>query len=77
MPRYEFSVGSADRMRRAGIVTSEDFNRALEAIAQQAEVEEGDILEIGVRGFPPAKFEYVWSLENGSQIWRPTLDLAA
>ncbi|MBX6331576.1 MAG: hypothetical protein IRY91_07000 [Gemmatimonadaceae bacterium] len=72
MPRFEFSLSSpAARNRMAGAVTSASFSDALEAIAEQAEVEEGDTLEIGVKGFPPARFEYSTSADDGVVSWRP------
>ena len=78
MPRYQFSISSpTERMRLAGAVTSETFSQALEAIADQAEAGEGDTLEIGVQGFPPARFEFMESAEDGMVSWRPTGLLAA
>ena len=78
MPRYQFSISSpTERMRLAGAVTSESFLQALEAIAEQADAGEGDTLEIGVRGFPPARFEYTESEEDGIVSWRPAGLLAA
>ncbi len=63
MPRYEFTIGSSD-VRRKGAVDSDTFKNALDVIAAQANAEAGDLLEIGVRGFPPAKFQYVFSLDE-------------
>lgn len=78
MAAYEFSLSSlSDQSRRAGIVRSDTFAEALELIAEQAEVEEGDTLEIGVRGFPPAQYQYVFSSLEGAHNWHPTGRLAA
>ena len=78
MPRYQFSISSpTERMRLAGAVTSETFSQALEAIADQADAGEGDTLEIGVQGFPPARFEFTESAEDGFVSWRPAGLLAA
>ncbi len=78
MPRYQFSISSpTERVRLAGAITSETFSQALEAIADQAEAGEGDTLEIGVRGFPPARFELMESEEDGTISWRPTGLMAA
>ena len=60
MPRFEFAVGSAATFREAGAVTSESFDDALEAITEQVTIRDGDTLEIGVRGFPPARYESFW-----------------
>jgi hypothetical protein len=76
MPRYEFSIGSSD-VRRKGAVDSDTFKDALDVIAVQADAETGDLLEIGVRGFPPAKFQYVFSLDEGTQVWRAAYQRAA
>jgi hypothetical protein len=76
MPRYEFTIGSSD-IRRQGAVESDSFKDALDVIAAQADAETGDLLEIGVRGFPPAKFQYVLSLDEGTQVWRATHQRAA
>ena len=76
MPRFEFSLSSTEeRNRLAGAVTSTSFSDALDAIADQADVEDGDTLEIGVKGFPPARFEYV--ADGGDVLWRPSGRLAA
>ena len=76
MPRYEFSIGGSD-VRRKGAVESDTFKDALDVIAVQADAETGDLLEIGVRGFPPAKFQYVFSLDEGIQVWRAAYQRAA
>ena len=77
MPRFQFSIGSREAVREAGIVTSDSFSDALEAIGSQIEVSDGDTLEIGVPGFPPARFDYVLTLQPGESAWRPARRLAA
>jgi hypothetical protein len=78
MPRFEFSLSSpAVHNRLAGAVTSASFSEALEAITDQVDLDEGDTLEIGVKGFPPARFEYRVSGADGSVTWCPTGQLAA
>jgi hypothetical protein len=72
MPRFEFAVGNPSTFRKAGIVQSESFDDALEAITEQVTVRDGDTLEIGVRGFPPAHYQCVWPKINGVPSWRPT-----
>jgi hypothetical protein len=56
MPRYHFSLGQGDTVRETGAVTSDSFSDALEAIAEQSDASLGDLLEIGVPGFPPARY---------------------
>ena len=77
MPRFQFSLNSSEAVRQAGIIQSDSFSDALTALAEQLPVEEGDTLEIGVKGFPPARFEYVSSPDDGTQSWRPAGRLAA
>jgi len=72
MPRFEFAVGNPSTFREVGVVQSESFDDALEAITEQITVRDGDTLEIGVRGFPPARYQCVWPKLNGVPSWRPT-----
>lgn len=77
MPRFKFSLTTFDEIREAGIVQSNSFAEALTAIGEHATVHEGDTLEIGVPGFPPAKYKYLGT-ERGERSWRPAgLSLAA
>ncbi|HEX6533519.1 MAG TPA: hypothetical protein VF041_02925 [Gemmatimonadaceae bacterium] len=77
MPRYEFSLSSPfENARLAGAVTGGSFEEALDAIAKETRVNEGDMLEIGVRGFPPARYQLVWTAEDGV-TWRPEVRWAA
>ena len=76
MPRFQFSVGTVGTVREAGAVQCDSFDAALTAISEKSTVKEGDTLEIGVHGFPPARYEYVAS-GRGSRAWRPANLLAA
>ena len=76
MPRYQFSLGHGDAVRETGAVTSDTFSDALEAIAEQSEANVGDLLEIGVPGFPPARYEYV-KVGRRTRAWKPAGLLAA
>ena len=71
MPRFQFSLANQDTVREAGAVTSDSFREALDAIAEQSDARVGDTLEIGVYGFPPAKFELI-KTGRRSRGWRPT-----
>jgi hypothetical protein len=71
MPSYRFMLSNTDEVREAGVVQSETFAAALRAINSQFAANEGDTLEIGVQGFPPARFECIWSGEIGGASWRP------
>lgn len=78
MATYTFSVGGQqDDMRQAGIIRSASFDEALRLVGQRAAVSQGDTLEIGVRGFPPARYECVEALVDGVVFWKPAPRLAA
>ena len=76
MPRFQFSLGPNGTVRESGAVTSDSFRDALDAIAEQSEASVGDTLEIGVPGFPPARFELV-KTGRKSRGWKPTRDQLA
>ena len=76
MPRFKFALSSFDEVREAGIVQSDSFAEALTAIGEQATLHEGDTLQIGVHGFPPARYEYLGTVRV-KQSWRPAGQLAA
>lgn len=78
MATYTFSLGGAlDDMRQAGVIKSASFDEALRLVGQRVPVNQGDTLEIGVKGFPPARYECVESLVDGSVFWKPAPRLAA
>jgi hypothetical protein len=71
MATYTFSLGGQDDLRQAGIIHSQSFDQALQLVGQRVAVSRGDTLEIGVKGFPPARYECVESMFDGSVIWQP------
>jgi hypothetical protein len=71
MPRYTFAIGNGSLIREVGSVQRESFSAALAAIGEELTVEEGDTLEIGVRGFPPARFQCIWPIEQEAPMWLP------
>ncbi len=78
MPRFEFSLSGPDEtLRLAGAVTSPTFAQAMEAIAEQARVGRGDLLEIGVSDFPPAHFEAFMEGLNDQVSWQQSGKKAA
>jgi hypothetical protein len=78
MATYTFSLGGTqDEMRQAGIIKTASFDQALQLVGQRVAVTQGDTLEIGVKGFPPARYECVETLVDGSVFWRPAPRLAA
>ena len=78
MATYTFSLGGHDDdMRQAGIIKSASFDEALRLVGQRVAVEQGDTLEIGVKGFPPARYECVEALVDGNIFWKPAPLMAA
>ena len=76
MTRFEFALKSPDEIRQAGVVQSESFNDALSLVSKNVTVQDGDTLEIGVAGFPPARYAFVPSESLEQVSWRP-IGLAA
>jgi len=76
MSRFCFAVSGADA-RRAGIIESESFRAAVDALGKHVDVRTGDLLEIGVTGFPPAVYQCVGDVGDGYPIWVPHKQQAA
>jgi hypothetical protein len=72
MATYTFSLSHSEDMRQAGIIQSSSFEEALRLVGERIPVSKGDTLEIGVKGFPPARYECVHSLLDGSVFWQPS-----
>ena len=78
MPRFTFSISSTGHeVRKVGVVQSDDFAGALTALEQQMAADAGDVLEIGVPGFPPAKFQASLNIDGAIIEWHPHGRLAA
>ena len=76
MSEYRFSLSSIET-RRDGVIESDSFGDAVDALGRQVVIQTGDVLEIGVLGFPPAHFECVGEVGKGHPIWMPAGKLAA
>lgn len=76
MPQFSFALTTLGDVREMGVVQSESFSDAITAIEEHAAPKQGDRLEIGVAGFPPARYECVPGF-RGSNAWRPSGLLAA
>ncbi len=72
MATYKFSLSSSDETRQAGVIHSVSFDEALRLVSARMAVTKGDSLEIGVAGFPPARYECAESLLDGSVFWKPS-----
>ena len=78
MATYMFALSTTDESRQAGLIQSPSFEEALRLVGERMTVTKGDTLEIGVKGFPPARYHCVESLLDGSVFWQPTAaELAA
>jgi hypothetical protein len=71
MATYTFSLSTSDEARQAGLIQSTSFEEALRLLGERMTVTEGDTLEIGVKGFPPARYECIHSLLDGTVFWQP------
>jgi len=75
MSKFSFAV-SGQTCRAEGVIESDSFIAAVDALGQHVSVQAGDTLEIGVLGFPPARYECVGEMGNGP-VWIPASKLAA
>ena len=77
MATYTFSLSTSEEARQAGVIQSTNFDEALRLVGERMSVTQGDTLEIGVRGFPPARYECVELLLDGTVFWQPAPKMAA
>jgi hypothetical protein len=71
MSRYNFAVSGLES-RQEGVIECESFRAAVDALGQHVDVRMGDVLEIGVLGFPPARYECVGEIRSGLPLWMPS-----
>ncbi len=77
MSKYQFAISSGpESIRQAGVVESDSFDAAVVLLGTKIPVHTGDSLEIGVHGFPPARYECVGE-SRSRPIWMPQGRLAA
>jgi hypothetical protein len=76
MPRFRFALSDIKSVREVGMVQSDTFDDAMSAVTERFAVTAGDELEIGVYGFPPARYMYVNTIDESS-AWRPVGQRAA
>ncbi len=75
MSKYCFSVSNVDS-RHEGVIESPTFLAAVDALGEHVDVRMGDVLEIGVVGFPPARYECVGEIKS-LPVWMPAGQAAA
>jgi hypothetical protein len=71
MATFTFSLSTSEDARQAGLIQSTSFDEALRLVGERMTVSQGDTLEIGVKGFPPARYECVEALLDGTIFWAP------
>ena len=77
MSKFQFAISSGpEAVRQAGVVESPSFDEAVILLGTKISVHAGDSLEIGVLGFPPARYECVGEMRS-QPIWAPAGRLAA
>jgi hypothetical protein len=78
LSKYQFAISTGlEAVRQAGVVESDSFDDAVTLLGEKIPIRAGDSLEIGVSGFPPARFHCVGSVKNGRPVWVPEGQLAA
>jgi hypothetical protein len=78
MSRYQFAISSGpESVRQAGVVESDSFDDAVVLLGERIPVSMGDSLEIGVTGFPPARYQCVGAVKSGRPVWVPEGRMAA
>ena len=71
MSKFQFAISSGpESVRRAGVVESDSFGEAVLLLGERVDVHAGDSLEIGVPGFPPARFQCVGNISR-KPVWMP------
>ena len=69
MSKFRFTL-SNPFVRQEGTVEGESFVQAVDSLWEHVEVKRGDVLEIGVLGFPPARYECVAEIGEGKPFWK-------
>ena len=69
MSKFRFALSNA-AVRQEGMVESDSFIQAVDSLWEHVEVHSGDVLEIGVQGFPPARFQCIADLGAGKPFWK-------
>lgn len=77
MSKFQFAISSGPEfVRQAGVVESDSFDEAVVLLGTKISVRAGDSLEIGVHGFPPARYQCIGEMKS-RPIWVPEGQLAA
>jgi hypothetical protein len=68
MSKFRFALSNA-AVRQEGMVESDNFAQAVDSLWEHVEVRRGDVLEIGVKGFPPARYECIGEIDE-KPFWK-------
>jgi len=78
LSRFQFAISSGpESVRQAGVVESDSFSEAVVLLGEKIPVRTGDSLEIGVSGFPPARFFCASAIKGATPVWVPEGKMAA
>ena len=69
MSKFRYTVSNR-AVRQEGTIESSSFEVAVRQLHKHVEIRHGDVLEIGLRGFPPARYECLANIGSGEPIWR-------
>ena len=69
MSKFRFALSNVV-LRQEGMVESDSFVQAVDSLWQHVKVHRGDVLEIGVHGFPPARYECIREIGEGKPFWK-------
>ena len=76
MARFSFALGVDGEVTETGVVQCDSFDDALLELSRRYRPSRGDTLEIGVTGFPPARYQHT-GYANGVRGWKPAGLMAA
>ena len=68
MSKFRFSLSNTEG-RHEGVIDGPTFTDVVDSLWEHVNVRQGDVLEIGVNGFPPARFRCAAKLLTGKPMW--------
>lgn len=77
MPRFWFALCRGENIRGTGTLTASSLCDALRSVSRRGAPVAGDSLEIGLEGFPPARYECVFRDFDTPLAWQLVNRMAA
>lgn len=77
MTRFWFAHSRGDVIHRSGALEAPNLVEALRVVARRGNPTAGDRLDIGLAGFPPARYECVFQGFETPLSWRLINSMAA